>query len=130
MTASRQDDQHDRSTPIVIELARHAMTWLQAKAPGWKAGYVRVHQEPGSTNARASYATQDDVHLISAVGDPFVRAAGEIGARLIAAMDKERGIALLIVTSDFNYEVKFEWNDLERWMITKMNGASGRPAGL
>ena len=124
------DDKLDRSAPIVIELARHTLTWLQDKAPGWSAGFVRVRQEPGMTNARASYAVESRVELISAVGDPFVSGAGAIGERLVAAMGKEHGVVLLVVKSDFSYEIKFEWDDLDRWMITKLNGATGLPAGL
>ena len=130
MTDIAPGDHHDRSTPIVIELARHALSWLQQKAPGWRAGYLRLRHEEGATDARASYATESQVELVSAVGDPFLRTAGAIGARLVAALGKERGVVLLVVKHDFSYEIRFDWDDPDRWMITKLGGATGLPAGL
>ena len=91
---------------------------------------MRVDCEPGRHGARGSWATGSRVDLIQALRNDFLSRASGIGERLIAAMDKERGVALVIVQSDFSYEIKFEWDDMNRWMITKLNGATGVPAGL
>jgi hypothetical protein len=38
-------------------------------------------------------------------------------------------VALLIVDSTFNYEVKYEYEDSSRWAISKVGGGSGIPVG-
>lgn len=36
---------------------------------------------------------------------------------------------LLIVKDNFSYEIKYEFEDLEKWRITKLGGATGIPEG-
>ena len=39
-------------------------------------------------------------------------------------------VCLLVVSSDFDYEIKFEQHDKNKWRITKLDGKSGIPEGL
>lgn len=51
-------------------------------------------------------------------------------AELLKLLGKKRGVLLLSVDSQLNYDVKFEFEDVNRWKITKLNGATGLPAGI
>jgi len=44
--------------------------------------------------------------------------------------EKAFKVCLLIVDANLNYEVKFEYEDPEKWAMTKMNGGSGVPVGI
>ncbi len=125
-----QGDKLDLSTPIVIELARETMAFLQDNAPGWTAGYMRVMRQPDQTSTNGSWAAGSRVEIISAMKHDVYRRIEALGERLMAAMGRQRGVFLLVVQSDFSYEIKFEWDDLDRWIITKLDGATGLPAGL
>lgn len=35
-----------------------------------------------------------------------------------------------MVDSSFEYEIKFEYEDMNRWRISKFDGGTGIPAGL
>jgi hypothetical protein len=52
------------------------------------------------------------------------------GQELIAALGKTEGVFLLIADSNFDYEIKFEYQDMNRWKISKLGGGSGVPIGI
>ena len=43
---------------------------------------------------------------------------------------KERGVFLITVNANLEYDIKFEWNDLEKWKISKLDGRTGIPEGI
>jgi hypothetical protein len=69
--------------------------------------------------------------LISAIKyGVFYDSMNAKGATLFSLMEKAKGVFVLVADSDSNYDMKFEWKDLHRWEITKMNGGTGVPHGL
>jgi len=120
----------DASSPIVIELASMAVAHLGELAPDWTTAYVRIACDAGSRQSKGSYVTASGIFMFNAMADDFLRRMREVGGQLFEAMKKDRGVALLIVRPDLDYEIRFEWEDLERWPIAKLNGATGIPVGL
>ncbi|MEC4594383.1 MULTISPECIES: hypothetical protein [Nitrospirillum] len=53
----------------------------------------------------------------------------ETGAALLRALGKETGVFLLTVDTGAQYDIRFDWDDLDRWRITKLDGGTGLPAG-
>jgi len=54
---------------------------------------------------------------------------GALSAGLLAEIGKPRAVLLLRAGSDFSHDVKFEYDDLDRWKITKLDGRTGIPEG-
>ena len=55
----------------------------------------------------------------------------EHGVRLreLLAIDNRRFLVfLLTVDSDFEYDIAFEYDNPDRWQITKLDGGAGVPA--
>ena len=52
-----------------------------------------------------------------------------MGCALLSSMNKSRGLFLLEVGNQDDYNIKFEFEDLDRWKISKLNGGSGVPDG-
>ena len=123
-------DKLDTSAPIVIELARSAIAHLRETAPDWTTAYVRIAREPGSIQCKGSYVTPSQVLLFKAIGSDFLGRMRDTGERLFEALDKDRGVALLVVQSSLDYEIKFDWDDPARWAISRMDGATGVPTDL
>ncbi|QND84421.1 Uncharacterized protein ChrSV_2194 [Chromobacterium vaccinii] len=51
----------------------------------------------------------------------------DLGATLFKELGKSQGVFLLTIDAEFNYDINFEWKDLHRWEITKLDGGTGLP---
>ena len=116
---------------IVIDIAREFMELIPELAPTWSKAYFRFSMDVSGHGSNASYASGSSVVII----DPFKNAtffakANAKGVELLNKLQKKRGVVLVQIDSNFNYEVKFEFDDLERWRISKLNGGTGIPQGL
>jgi hypothetical protein len=119
------------TTPLVVEIAREFMTLLQSGGQPWVRGFFRFRSEENSFGSNASYVFGEHVFLISAMRNKvFYERTNELGRRLIESFDRTRGLFLIVVKSDFSYEIKFEWDDLNKWEIGKIDGGTGLPSGI
>lgn len=125
----------DEATQITIDLAKLLISTMQSKEIPWHRAFVRFQMaDDGHCRCNGSYETSTDVKLFSALSDGkhLYHSVNELGPRLrqtSSNKDQQWCVFLLIVDSDFNYDIKFEYNDIGRWNITKLDGASGIPAG-
>ena len=121
----------DPTTSTIIELAKEFIGLVRGIEPRWSNAYYRFRSEGLRYGSNASYVVDSNALLISAVKQAkFYESMNSKGAKLLALMGKEKGVFLLVADSTFKYDVKFEWEDLHRWEITKMNGGTGVPKGL
>lgn len=125
----------DRSTDaaqseIVVDMAKALISLIREVAPSWKAAYFRFYTDERERGANASYADSSGVFLIGAVrqGD-FYKRMEALSVQLFRVLARDRGVLLLSAKADFSYDVKFDFDDLDRWRITKLDGASGIPEG-
>lgn len=121
----------DGATPVVMSLAKELITAMQQINPSWERAYWRFVSTDDHYGSNASYSTATEVTLISTVKESklFDR-LNNLGRQLWnAERDPNRKfcVCLLVVTSNFDYEIKFEQRDENRWRITKLNGKSGLP---
>ncbi|TWB75037.1 hypothetical protein FBZ87_104133 [Nitrospirillum amazonense] len=121
---------NDAASALVIDLVQEFITFLNSHSPGWIKGYYRFRAEEARHGANASYTTASDVQLIGAVkASPLYAAMNETGSALLRALGKETGVFLLTVDTGAQYDIRFDWDDLDRWRITKLDGGTGLPAG-
>jgi hypothetical protein len=124
----------DGATPVVISLAKELITAMQRIKPGWERAYWRFVSKDDRFGSSASYSAATEVTLISTVKESqLFERLNDLGRQLWnSEHDPSRKfrVCLLVVTSDFDYEIKFEQHDENRWRITKLDGKSGLPDGL
>lgn len=121
---------YETQSEIVIDMAKALIGVVREVAPSWKAAYYRFYADERERGANASYADPAGVVLIWAVrqGD-FYKRMEALSVQLFKVLGRERGVLLLSAKADFSYDVKFDFDNLDRWKITKLEGASGIPEG-
>lgn len=118
----------DDVSAYVIELAKKFMEFMRNLEPDFSRAYYRFAIEPSRYGANGSYQSGDLVHLISAFdNEAFFQSMNELSRSLVESLSKNRGVFLLSIESTFDYKIDFDWVDLDRWRITKLDGASGLP---
>lgn len=125
---------NEQASEHVIELAKLLIDTLQRVAPGWQHGFLRINTEENVVGAKSTYVDGSGVHFLDVFQqeEAFARAIA-IGEQLHAAMrqgEQTLKVCLLIVGAAFNYEVRFEYADPDKWAISKMDGATGIPTGI
>ena len=116
------------ATEIVIELAKEFIGLMRELEPKWSNAYYRFRFEEARQGSNASYVSDSNVSLIGALKwSGFYARMNALGAKLIDVLGKTQGVFLLSVDADSNYDIKFDWDNLCRWEITKLNGATGLP---
>ncbi len=121
----------EASTESVVKLAKVFLAHLRQKAPDFERAFYRAVVEPQQHGARASYVVGEHVTLLDAVEErALFEEMRETSWELVGNLGKDRGVLLLVVSKSFEYEIKFDWTDLERWHMTKLDGGTGIPAGL
>lgn len=59
--------------------------------------------------------------------DEFFDEMNKISLELLAEMGKNPALLLLTIDKDFDYEIEFEYKDMEKWQISLADGGSGIP---
>jgi hypothetical protein len=122
---------NDVAGPLVIDLAKAFIALVMSIEPMWRKAYLRFETRDSEREIKASLMSESGVQIIDVLEHKdFFHPATTIGQELIQALGKEVGVFLLIVDSSFDYEVKFEYEDMDRWKISKFDGGTGIPAGL
>jgi hypothetical protein len=117
----------DRSH-LVVELARELMQLPMRVDPSWTKAFFRYCHEGARLGSNASCVSNGIANLI----DPFENSIAfgklnDLGEALFRSTGKEQAVILLIVDNKFNYNVEFEYSDMGKWMISKIDGATGIP---
>lgn len=118
-------------TEEVIGLAKAFIQIIASIDPKHEKAFYRFQFEPMRYGSNSSYVVGANVFLV----DPFqhgrsLEHLNAISAALFQYLDNRPGVLLLTTDADFNYDIRFEYDDLERWKINKLNGSSGIPQGL
>lgn len=119
------------ASAIVVGLAKNLIAFMRDLDPSWKSAYFRFSSEGFKYGSNGSYVTGSTVSLIDPFesGD-FFNKMNSSSLELLKLLGKEKGVLLLSADSSFNYEMKYEFQDMGRWRITKMNGGTGLPEGI
>jgi len=121
----------EEASPLVVDLAKSFISLIRGIAPDWSTGYLRFCSQAFVAESKASYVHQSGVEIIDVLKyKDFFQAISVKGQELLATLGKPEGLFLLIVDSNFDYEIKFEYSNLDKWRITKMRGGTGIPTEL
>ncbi|AON53788.1 hypothetical protein [Herbaspirillum seropedicae] len=120
---------NNETTPVVLEVARLFVRLVQGTTSAWNKAYLRLQFEDGNTEAKGSYVAGNDVEIIDAIKNKvFFRPIGRLGGELFSHLGKNAGLFLLTINDQFEYEFQFEYADMNRWGISKLNGGTGIPS--
>jgi len=119
------------SSAEVVGLAKELAEFACRLEAGWTMAYFRFSFEPTRLGSVVSYAARGNVLLI----DPrrnadFFSSMNARGEQLFQLLNKDKGIILVSVNRELDFDVKFEFDDLGRWKISKLNGGTGLPEGV
>lgn len=121
----------DAQAVIVIELAKEFMELIRRVEPAWKKAYFRFSADGSRSGSNGSYESDGKMILIDPFKyDIFFKSMNEKSLRLLHILGKARAVVLLSIDSAFDYEIKFEYENFDRWKITKINGGTGVPEGI
>jgi hypothetical protein len=124
----------DQSSEVIVALAQEVVAMMRRIGSSWSRAFWRFESEGSRYGSNSSYTGPSGVTLISTLseGAAFNR-LNQLGRQLWeseADPNKRFAVCLLVIDSSLNYEVTFERSDMSKWRISKLNGASGLPAGL
>jgi len=121
----------EERTALVIELAKEFMELARQFEPSWIKGYFRFCSDGSKYGSNASFASDSKVMLVDPFKyQPFFSSMNDKGLILLKALNKEQGLFLLTIDASYNYTINFEYENLDRWRITKINGGTGVPIGI
>lgn len=120
---------NEESSAIVVELAKEFINALHQQYPKWREGYFRFSSEAFKYGSNGSCVHETGIELL----DPFANAEvfarmNENGVKLFELFGKTQGVFLLKVDSSFKYDIQFDFENMARWRISKVNGGTGLPA--
>jgi hypothetical protein len=122
---------NDKTTPLVAEMAKDFISLVRTIEPGWRKAYLRFSWRNSASEVKGSYVHAGGVDIINVIGHKdFFHPANKKGQDLLVALGKTEGLFLLVVDSSFDYEIKFEYQDMNRWKISKLGGGTGVPEGI
>ena len=121
----------NNATPILMDILQSFVSVLGELEPQWQKGCLRIVSVDFSTEVKGSYVYPSGVDIIDVRKcKPFFHSMPDKVEALLKAIEKQEGLFLLVVDSSLKYDVKFEFNDMRKWQITKMDGGSGVPEGI
>ncbi|MCC4590167.1 hypothetical protein LL974_03335 [Xanthomonas campestris pv. cannae] len=119
------------TTPLIIGLAKDFISVVSKVDPAWDFGYFRFSLQDSYSESKASCAYKSGVEIIDVLKFKyFFHEANAKGREILSSMGKSEGVFLLVIDSKFNYEIKFEYTDMDKWRISKIGGGTGIPVGL
>jgi hypothetical protein len=122
---------NEASAPIIIEIAKGFITLIRGIRPDWQKAYLRFSDWDAVIGAKASYVHPAGVELVDVLQHKaFFHDVQRRGRELLDALEKQEGVFLLSIASDFKYKFDFEWEAKDRWRISKLSGGTGIPEGL
>lgn len=124
----------DKSSEAVVALAKEYISAVRRIAPTWTRAFWRFESEEFRFGSNASYETPDGVFLVDPMKEgALFKAMNSLGRELWeseADAKKRFSVCLLSANNTFEYEIKFEREDISKWRISKLNGKTGIPEGL
>lgn len=122
---------NEKASLVVVDIAKDFINLSNQTNPKWQKGYFRFLYDIDYSQSCRSYSKDSDVFIVDSMLCSDICSQMDYKAeQLFYTFEKSRGLILLIVDSDFNYDIKFEWSNLDLWQITKLDGGNGIPCGL
>lgn len=117
---------------IVLELAKDFIQVMLDSNEQFDKAFFRFHSDKNGYGGNASYISGQNVNLLGQFKfDGFVEKTCDNFEQLkslIAQNNKPFCVALLVIDSSYNFKVFYEYSDIDKWFITKID-SDGMPKG-
>ncbi len=125
---------NEACSQIVIESAKAYIDFMGSNHANWEKAFFRFNVNPESDHGgNRSYIVGGNVELLGSLRNREICSALTAALyKLWEELDKEdKGflVCLLVIDSDFDYNVFFEHEDKAKWEISQMDGGTGIPNG-
>ncbi|MFZ6645060.1 hypothetical protein ACO0LO_05045 [Undibacterium sp. TJN25] len=125
------DAKRDEETKLTMDLAKSFMREMFDAEPDWKKAYFRFVMQKFGPGCNASYVVGSKVEFLDMRRHSnFIDEMMENASRLAEVMGKEKMVMLLAINSDYNFRFFYEYENMEKWKITKLDGKTGIPEGF
>lgn len=120
---------------ITITLAKTFISYMNGFNEPWDKAYFRFHMSDNHYGCSGSYSLNGSAKLIGVFeNEELYDSLESIALQLHEVMKKKVctggfRVALLTITSDFDFDIKYEYTDINKWKITKID-SNGIPIGL
>jgi hypothetical protein len=122
---------NEKASALVMKLAQDLMEFCDDMYtdPEWNQAFYRfVLYGKNHCGSNGCYVAGSKIDFLDDdMDDEFSRKMFKNGPKLFELLGKEKGLFLLAVDANAAYNIKFEFENLNRWNITKENDASGLP---
>jgi hypothetical protein len=119
------------ASAIVVDLAKGLVEMLNSQHAKWQEGYFRFCLDVSRLGSNGSYVHESGVDLFDPFhGATFFDSMNAKSVELFKVLEKDQGVFLLKVNSEFQYDIQFDFENLDRWKISKVGGGNGLPANL
>ena len=112
-------------------LARRFIEGVLALDEKFEHAFFRFYIEERMLESSASYVASSKATIISAVRqDELFADMNKLSIELLAEMGKNPALILLTVktvNNEFQDDIAFEYEDMNRWKISRANGGTGIP---
>jgi len=125
--------EHKDNTALTVELVAAFAKEVAAIDRAWQRAFLRIAKSTGVIEAKASYLGPTGTNIVNVLEHKvFFHWVPEIAERLFETLEATRPVrvALVVLSSDLSYELIYEYDDPNRWAISKLNGGTGVPSGL
>lgn len=122
---------NDVASSLVVEITKKFITLMMDVEPQWEKAYLRFSCNSSAAEIKASFVSETGVEIIDVLKyKDFFHPMNMKGQELLAALGKIKGVFLLVIDANFDYEINFEYQDMNRWKISKLAGRTGMPEGI
>ncbi len=122
---------YEDQSEIVTEMASALVEFASKIDSSWKKAYYRFYIGGPESGSIGSCVGRSGIHFIDGLTHvDFCNALNELGKRLFSLFGQKRGLLLLSVDSNMEFNIDFEFEDLNKWRIIKSDGSSGIPEGI
>lgn len=117
-----------RESDLLVQMAQCFIEQVQQLDPEFVKAYFRFYKDNSMHESCASYQASSEVFIVSAFTlDEFFDQMDNLCVELLTEMKRDIALLLLTVDNDLKYEVKFEYDDMEKWRISLLEGGKGIP---
>jgi hypothetical protein len=120
---------------ITISLAKTFISYMNSFNEPWDKAYFRFHIDNEHYGCNGSYSLKGNAKLLSVFDhEELYNSLESISLQLHDVMVKDVNfgdfrVALITITSGFDFDIKYEYADINKWKITRID-SNGIPIGL
>jgi len=121
----------EEASRLTIEIAGTLVGLAGDFDPAWERAWFRFESDGNNTSANTTIEKNGEAWLIPTTSSGGrVRSMSELAEQMREHLDfagRKFRVALVEVQPDLKFMIEYEFDDPNRWRMTKLGGASGFP---